>query len=386
MAIAPLSYPGYAAPRDLDFSPLAKLAEQWKANQQQQARQQALSAYAGGDPNALLQSGDMSLAQMYVQDRQRQQDIERQTRLDNRQLERDNVLDARADKQMAQTSAYQNASLGLQRRAADRADQTPEMKASDRAKVARQYGLDPATPQGRAFILTGELPSATGDFNAQVEQRKSQAIANGLDPSSPGFQSFVLTGKMPREDAQPLTATDKKAILEADEMVLSNTAAIDSLKRATALSKDAFTGPMAGARGYAASFLGKDSDWGKSGIATEGLKNEVESNALSQLKAIFGGAPTEGERKILLDLQGSASKAPEVRDEIYRRAQAAAERRLAFNQKRADELRGGNFYKPAGSMARAPVQQSQGITQEQYNALPSGAVFTAPDGTQRVKP
>lgn len=376
MAIAPqIQIPGYAAPRDLDFSPLAKLAEQWKANQQQQVQQEALAAYAGGDPSALLRSGNMSLAQLYVQDQAKKQAAER----DARDF-------AFRQEEAKRTQGNADRSYNLQVRSANRLDQSPESKASDRAKVARQYGLDPATPQGRAFILTGELPSATGDFNAQVEQRKSQAIANGLDPSSPGFQSFVLTGKMPREDAQPLTATDKKAILEADEMVLSNTAAIDSLKRATALSKDAFTGPMAGARGYAASFLGKDSDWGKSGIATEGLKNEVESNALSQLKAIFGGAPTEGERKILLDLQGSASKSPEVREEIYKRAMVAAERRLEFNRKRAEELRGGNFYKPAGSMSRAPVQQSQGITQEQYNALPSGAVFTAPDGTQRVKP
>ena len=71
---------------------------------------------------------------------------------------------------------------------------------------------------------------------------------------------------------------------------------------------------------------------------------------------------------------------------IYDRAEKLAERRLQFNQQRADEMRGGNFYKPTGSMSRAPVQQSQGITQEQFNTLPSGSVFTAPDGTQRVTP
>ena len=83
MAIAPqIQIPGYAAPRDLDFSPLAKLAEQWKANQQQQVQQQALQQYAAGDPSALLRSGNMSLAQLYVQDQQRKQDLERQSRLD----------------------------------------------------------------------------------------------------------------------------------------------------------------------------------------------------------------------------------------------------------------------------------------------------------------
>ena len=376
MAIAPqIQIPGYAAPRDLDFSPLAKLAEQWKANQQQQVQQQALQQYAAGDPSALLRSGNMSLAQLYVQDQAKKQAAER----DARDF-------AFRQEEAKRTQGNADRSYNLQVRSANRLDQSPESKASDRAKVARQYGLDPATPQGRAFILTGELPSATGDFNAQVEQRKSQAIANGLDPSSPGFQSFVLTGKMPREDAQPLTATDKKAILEADEGVMTAKSAIDALRQAKSLSGQAFQGPTAGVRGYAASFLGQGSDTGKAGLATLDLENTVTSNALTQLKAIFGGAPTEGERKILLDIQGSARLPHAARMAIYDRAEKLAERRLQFNQQRADEMRGGNFYKPTGSMSRAPVQQSQGITQEQFNALPSGSVFTAPDGTQRVKP
>jgi hypothetical protein len=274
---------------------------------------------------------------------------------------------------------------GLAVRSADRADEGAVDTADDRAAAASKYGLDPSTPQGRTFALTGKLPEADTSFQANVEQRKQAAVANGLDPSSPGFQSYVLTGKMPREDAQPLTATDKKAILEADEMVLSNRAAIDSLSRAKALSKEAFAGPLAGKIGYATSFLGESSDLGKSGSKTLQLENEITSNALSQLKAIFGGAPTEGERKILLDIQGSTSKPDNVRQEIYNRAITLAEKRMDFNRKRADELRGGQFYKPQGT-ARAPLAQTQGITEAEYAKLPSGSKFIAPDGTERVKP
>lgn len=73
---------------------------------------------------------------------------------------------------------------------------------------------------------------------------------------------------MPREDAQPLTAGDKEAIRTADDAIVSNRSAIDSLTRAKQLSKQAFAGPGAGVRGYAASFLGDTSDIGKAGIAT----------------------------------------------------------------------------------------------------------------------
>lgn len=388
MAIAPqIQIPGYAAPRDLDFSPLAKLAEQWKANQQQQVQQEALAAYAGGDPSALLRSGNMSLAQLYVQDQQRKQDLERQSRLDTRQIERDKVLDARADRQMAQTAAYQNASLGLQRRAQDRLDDpTPDNFVADPNAPGGYRPIGPADPAYIAQVSQAKGENAAGKSALEVEGRKRAAAQAGLDPSHPAYQGFVLTGKMPREDAQPLTATDKKAILEADEGVMTAKSAIDALRQAKSLSGQAFQGPTAGMRGYAASFLGQGSDTGKAGLATLDLENTVTSNALTQLKAIFGGAPTEGERKILLDIQGSARLPHAARMAIYDRAEKLAERRLQFNQQRADEMRGGNFYKPTGSMSRAPVQQTQGITQEQYNALPSGSVFTAPDGTQRVKP
>lgn len=291
--------------------------------------------------------------------------------------------------------AQQNAdrSYGLQARSADRQDQTPEDKAAERAAaarangvdpaspegrqfvltgqlpgpgldssatqraaVARQYGIEPASPQGKAFILTGKLPEQDTTFTDAVEQRKKVASANGLDPNSPGFQSFVLTGKMPREDAQPLTATDKKAIQEADEHVLANQAAIESLQRAKKLSPQAFAGPGAGTRGYAASFLGPTSDIGKGGIATENLTNEVMTNALGQLKSVFGGNPTEGERAILLEMQGSVSKPDTVRQDIFDRAQKLAEKRMAFNQQRADELRGGTFYKKDGGTSKGSTQ------------------------------
>lgn len=356
---------------NVDFSALGNLPSVYKQAQQDRMRQQTLSSLGQGtelDANTLLRSGDLSLAQLGVGLKNRSSD------------------DAWRREEAARAQKNADRSYGLQERAASRADEGPVETAQQRAIAAKNAGLDISTPQGRSFVLTGKIPEGDAGFAGQIEQRRQAAIANGLDPSSPGFQSFVLTGKMPREDAQPLTATDKKAILEADEGVMTAKSAIDALTKASELSKKAFSGPLAEKRGYAASFLGETSDIGKGGVATAELNNVVTSNALSQLKAIFGGAPTEGERKILLDIQGSVNQPHEVRQRIYDRAKQMAENRLRFNEQRAGELRGGNFYKPAGAISRAPVAQSQGITQSQYEALPSGTPFTAPDGTQRIKP
>jgi hypothetical protein len=202
---------------------------------------------------------------------------------------------------------------------------------------------------------------------AQTNQRVQAAATQGLQPNSPAYQSYVLTGKMPREDAQPLTATDKKAILEADEAVLQNQSAIDALKQAKQISPQANTGYFASARGAMANAL---PDYAlpdfvsskESGAATANYDNLVLGQALASLKSIFGAAPTEGERKILIDLQASADKPDNVRQDILNRAQVLAEKRLEFNKQRAGELRGGEFYKPADKRGAAPqaAPQQQG--------------------------
>lgn len=191
--------------------------------------------------------------------------------------------------------------------------------------------------------------------NTDASQRAASAAEFGLTPDDPAYRSYVLTGKMPREDQAPLTATDKKAILEADEMVQSNESTIQLLQSVLApgeggksLNDRAGYGATAGAQ----SWMARNDPTGlfddAKGEATTELQNVVLNQALANLKATFGAAPTEGERKILVDLQASIDKTPAERKTIIERAIAAAERRMQFNQQRVDELRGGSFYKPGG--------------------------------------
>jgi len=302
----------------VDFAPLGQLGQIYQKAQQDQANKAAIAAFQQtGDTRALLGSGDMSLAKLGAE------------------LEQQKAAQAYREKTHADTVNYQNRSL------AETARYHTGSLANQEATQKRLDAASDPTKQAQITVATEE---------AQRAGREKAAIARKMDPANPSTQAWILTGKMPREDAQPLTATDKKAILDADEAVSTNQAAIDSLTRASGLSSKAYSGLGAGVKGSITSQFGN-----ATGEATEGLSNEVLTNALSQLKSTFGGAPTEGERKILVDLQGSLNQTDAVRQEIYKRARTAAEKRLEFNRQRAEQMRGGTYYKPQGGAVAPPT-------------------------------
>jgi hypothetical protein len=178
------------------------------------------------------------------------------------------------------------------------------------------------------------------------EQRKALAIQYGIDPNSDEGRSFILTGDLPRQGRQTLTATDKEAILAADDKTLATTQGIDMLKRARALSDKSWQGWGSNSMSQVESVLSPFQERRNLSNNTIEFDNLLQSQVLPQLKAIFGGAPTEGERAILLALQGSSSISQVSRNRIIDRAIGLAESRLKSYEGRASELRGGTFYNP----------------------------------------
>jgi hypothetical protein len=249
--------------------------------------------------------------------------------------------------QQAEASRHNQASEDLQRRTLEGGKAIPGW---ERGPDGRMSPI-PGGPEDPEYLRRRAESTAGAKVQNEVDERAAVAKARGLDPSSPGIQAWILTGKMPREDQQPLSATDKKAIMEADDSVLAAQTAIDNLTKAKELSGKAYSGPFASERGYAASLLGNEA-----GSNTVDLNNLVTTNALSQLKSIFGAAPTEGERKILLDIQGSARLGDTERQKVYDRAIQLAQRRLDFNKRNAEAIRGGTYYKPGGA-ATQPAGQ-----------------------------
>ena len=220
---------------------------------------------------------------------------------------------------------------------------------------------DPATPapakrayEARLKKLTYIAPPAGSEPKAGPASPAGKlAVDEGLVPGTPEYQARVkaLAGEGKGRNLSP---QEQKELFEADDVVSASKSALLTLQRAIELSPLAYEGFGAGARrSVARNIPGVKESEGVT--ASTELETLISENALSQLKAIFGGAPTEGERKILLDIQGSLSMTDKERQAIYKRAMAAAARRLKSNQEKMDRIRKGSY-----SSRAEPDEQADG--------------------------
>lgn len=144
-----------------------------------------------------------------------------------------------------------------------------------------------------------------------------------------------------------LSPTLQKELIESDETAQASTNVKSLLDEALKINETAYSGPFAKERATAMSWLPGDN---KQADATVQIDNIMTGQALESLKSVFGGMPTEGERKILLEMQASPSKTPKQREDIIRRAKEAADKRIAFNQQKAKSIREGRYLKEAPVM------------------------------------
>lgn len=226
-----------------------------------------------------------------------------------------------------------------------------------------------ATPVGR--IPVGMSPAQKIQWmQFQASQNKPQMVATdvGFEWVAPG-QAPV--GKPPQK-GRDLSPTEFKELVDTEDRLAASQSVISSLNDAIAINGKAYSGPAALSRAKGRSLLGGDTS---AADATVTLNNIISEQALSSLKTVFGGNPTEGERAILLEMQASVEKTPEQREAIMRRAITAANRRIEAGRSRAEALRGGTFTKPQQPANGASAYQeykdafSRAKTPEQRRAI-----------------
>jgi hypothetical protein len=190
------------------------------------------------------------------------------------------------------------------------------------------------------------IPSeAKAERDSDKPQSPAGKIAKdeGLVPGTPEYVARVkaLTGE---GKGMTLSAQEQKELFEAEDIVNASKSVLLNLSKAKEINNKAYSGFGAGARRTIARNIPGVSE--SEGVtATTEIENLVLSNGLDQLKAIFGGAPTEGERKILLDIQGSINMSPKEREKIWDRAMTAAARRMKSSQEKMDRIRKGGYGK-----------------------------------------
>jgi len=212
--------------------------------------------------------------------------------------------------------------------------------------------------------------------DAQDKGWEVKETANGLvrvnkytgDVAPVTMEWQTLKGKQSGSAKTNLSATAQKELFEADDMITSGQNVMSALDQALSLNNKAYSGYGAQERAAVRSNLPGESEEAN---ATVDMNNIITGQALESLKATFGGMPTEGERKILLELQASVDKTPKQRESILKRAREMAARRVEVNRKKADALRKGTYMTESfdagvGMQDQAPAEDNIDDLLEMY--------------------
>jgi len=181
----------------VDFSALGQLPQIYQQGRADAIRRQTLANLGQGgaaDADTLLKSGDLSLAQLGINLRNRQEEQARQAAQDARQAARDKVADQ-----------HWSASYELQKRAADRADDpTPT-----------NFVRDPSVPGG--FRPIGPADPAYIESVAAARTRAAAQMPPDNYEVNPDFGKVEGATKFRPVSGSPADPATLKAITKAKE-------------------------------------------------------------------------------------------------------------------------------------------------------------------------
>ena len=201
------------------------------------------------------------------------------------------------------------------------------------------------------------------DKSGAEDKPKPQSPAGKLafdEGLTPGTLEYSKRVKEIQQSRKTLSSTQEKELFEQEDVVNGGKSALLNLDKALALSPKAYEGGLAETRQVAGRFIPgiKDSD---AQVASTQFKSIMGEQMLSQLKAIFGGNPTEGERKVLADLQGSLGMSHAERAPIINDAMAAVRRRVKAAEDRIRGIKSGAYGPDVPEMAQGgPVRMQRG--------------------------
>lgn len=199
---------------------------------------------------------------------------------------------------------------------------------SDAGKQAMDMGLRPGTPEYQAKVQ--EL----AEFNVQ---RQMAGINNQLAQLTLAQANLTLR----QQTAARLSPTEINMLKEGEDLVSSGQQALRDLGEAYRLNPNSLAGGWL-ERGQQFLFEAAGSN-DPTIVNTRVINNLLGAQGLAKLRATFGGNPTEGERAILLELEGIGSKTREERATIMRRAYRVLQDRVAREQRRIDDLKSGAY-------------------------------------------
>ena len=333
------------------------------------------------------------------------------------------------DALMGQQFSRQNALWEQQQKMADPMYQAqlaeltaPKVSDYDaRAAAAAQYGLQPGTPEYQRFVLAGDVAvPGGGDAPASFQALAMQAEAGGLVPGTPEYQSFMLsggagngTGEGPAAfqalHMQALAAGFPEGTPEYKEFMATRGSGLVEGARvrgeAAANAEVAAPADIAVADrtlGYideVRNHPGKGQGTGLSsygnwipGTSGKDFQNRVDQlksgaflSAIDELRGMGSLSNAEGQTATAaitrMDTATSEKEFDAALDDYEAIVKLGRDR--AAKRLKAPEDAAAPDAVPAADLPAAPVAIKNDA---EYDALPSGTIFLAPDGKTRVKP
>lgn len=214
--------------------------------------------------------------------------------------------------------------------------------ASSAGKQAQDEGLKPGTPEFQKRV------AQIADMNVEKQMSSINATLANMSVAQANLALNQQKFQNVQEQQKKLTPAEVKMKGESEATLGSIDDAMSSLKRAYSLNPQTFDGTLVdiGRRKLMEQTDPKDPRV----LATREQENLLSKGGVEKLRASFGGNPTEGERKILLQLEGIDSKSKEERKLIMQNTYRALKARREREQKRFNEITQG-LYRETGAPA-----------------------------------
>ena len=209
-------------------------------------------------------------------------------------------------------------------------------------KQAKDEGLVLGTPAYQTRVVE------IGNANVEAKMASIASALSGVSTATSNLsvsQSKLDLDRQKFEEQKKqqsnLSPPELKLKVEAEDLIASSKQSLADLKKAYALNPNSLAG----------GWLDKGQQWLAEAanskdpviVNTRVINNLLSAQGLAKLRATFGGNPTEGERAILLELDGIGAKTKDERGKIILRAYQVLQDRMAREQARLDKINSGAY-------------------------------------------
>lgn len=206
---------------------------------------------------------------------------------------------------------------------------------STAGKQAKDEGLRPGSPEFQARVAK----IAENNVNQQLD--KINATLANVSVAQANQALAQQKFDFQQGQAAKLTPAEVKMKAEAEDALTGLDSSITALQKAYKLNPNTFDASLVDtAQRKALEAAGSKDPKVQN---TREMENLLSSGAVEKLKASFGGNPTEGERDILLSLEGLGAKSKEERAKIMKNTYTKLKALRAARQKRLNEISSGLY-------------------------------------------